>query len=225
MLLQLLQPEPNWHLLDVATGAGHTALTMAPYVKRVDVVDLTPAMLIKTRQLSRSRGNANLAATLANGNRLPWPDASLDAITCRLALHHFTDAPQAVAGWFRALRPGGKLGLTDNIIANDIEIANEYNRFETIRDPSHFWVWPLAHLETMLTEVGFHVLDALELTKEFEFDGWADRQRVTPENKAILINMLRHPSPGLRKWLVPRFEAQGVYFTLREVVIVAHKPI
>ena len=225
ILSRLLGLQPDWSVLDVATGAGHTALMMAPFVERVSVVDLTPAMLAKALQLAADRGYADVQAVLAGGERLPWPDSHLDAVTCRLALHHFSDIRQAMADWFRVLRPGGQLGLTDNVIANDIEVATEYNAFEILRDPSHHWVGPLACLEATLREVGFEVLESVELTKEFEFHEWADRQRVPPADKSRLMEMLRRASPGLRDWLRPRWEEQTAHFHLREVVILARKPL
>ena len=40
-LVELTQPRPDWHVLDVATGAGHTAYAFAPHVKRVWATDIT----------------------------------------------------------------------------------------------------------------------------------------------------------------------------------------
>jgi protein-L-isoaspartate O-methyltransferase len=34
-LVELVDPKPSWRVLDVATGAGHTALAFAPRVARV----------------------------------------------------------------------------------------------------------------------------------------------------------------------------------------------
>ena len=34
-LIELVQPQPDWLMLDVATGGGHTALKFAPLVKKV----------------------------------------------------------------------------------------------------------------------------------------------------------------------------------------------
>lgn len=42
ILLRLLEPQPDMHVLDVATGAGHTASAVAPHVRLVTAVDLTP---------------------------------------------------------------------------------------------------------------------------------------------------------------------------------------
>jgi ubiquinone/menaquinone biosynthesis C-methylase UbiE len=44
-LVEITQPQPDWIVLDVATGGGHTALKFAPYVAQVIATDLTPNML------------------------------------------------------------------------------------------------------------------------------------------------------------------------------------
>jgi protein-L-isoaspartate O-methyltransferase len=40
-LVELTQPQPEWRVLDVATGAGHTAFAFAPFVREVTAVDIT----------------------------------------------------------------------------------------------------------------------------------------------------------------------------------------
>ena len=42
-------------MLDLAAGAGWTALTFAPRITRVDVTDLTPQMLAAAQKLNRTR--------------------------------------------------------------------------------------------------------------------------------------------------------------------------
>ncbi|MCZ7669472.1 MAG: hypothetical protein M5U34_20985 [Chloroflexi bacterium] len=56
-LLELLTPQPDWRVLDVATGGGHTAFTLAPHVRQVVATDITPEMLVNT---ARGRGRTRL---------------------------------------------------------------------------------------------------------------------------------------------------------------------
>ena len=44
-LVGIVNPQPDWVMLDVATGGGHTALRFDPLVKRIVAMDITPAML------------------------------------------------------------------------------------------------------------------------------------------------------------------------------------
>jgi ubiquinone/menaquinone biosynthesis C-methylase UbiE len=39
--VELIQPQIDWRVLDVATGAGHLALTFAPHVAQVVASDIT----------------------------------------------------------------------------------------------------------------------------------------------------------------------------------------
>ena len=71
-------------MLDVATGAGHTALAFAPHVAKVTATDITEEMLAETRKLAESRGLANVKTLTANAEDLPFPDASFDLVVCRL---------------------------------------------------------------------------------------------------------------------------------------------
>lgn len=44
-VVELVAPQPHWHALDIATGAGHMGLAFAPHVARVVATDITtPAM-------------------------------------------------------------------------------------------------------------------------------------------------------------------------------------
>lgn len=44
-VIAVAAPQPDWVVLDVATGTGHTALALAPRVRAVVGIDLTPEML------------------------------------------------------------------------------------------------------------------------------------------------------------------------------------
>ena len=43
-LVAIAQPQPDWTVLDVATGGGHTALRFARHVAQVTASDLTERM-------------------------------------------------------------------------------------------------------------------------------------------------------------------------------------
>ncbi len=44
-LFEIVSPHPDWVVLDVATGGGHTALRFAPLVEWVVAIDIAPAIL------------------------------------------------------------------------------------------------------------------------------------------------------------------------------------
>ena len=51
-LVALVDPQHHWRVLDVATGAGHTALALAPHVEHVVASDITAEMLAEAGKLA-----------------------------------------------------------------------------------------------------------------------------------------------------------------------------
>jgi len=221
VLAELIKPQPDWQALDVATGAGHTALLFAPKVAHMIATDLTEAMLAKTAELAAQRGLTNLETQYADAESLPFDDASFDLVTCRIAFHHFPNPRQAVAEFARVLKPGGLLGFTDNITVPEKQAAGYYNAYEKLRDPSHNWVYPLVRLEAMFEQASLTVQATRQLSKEMEFHQWADRMRVSPESKDKLLEMMRHLPEALQPLFAPRWADGTMYFTLHEGVIIA----
>lgn len=223
VLLELVEPRQEWRVLDIATGAGHTALAFAPRVTHVTASDLTAQMLAKTAELAAARGVKNVETRLADAESLPFDDATLDLVTCRLAFHHFPEPQRALSECDRVLKPGGVLGFTDNITVADPQAAAYYNAYETLRDPSHHCVYSLAGLQQMMDAAGFAIRATRELSKEFEFHNWADRQHVSDPDKDELLRMMREIPEELQPLFAPRWADGTLYFSLWEVVIVAVK--
>lgn len=209
--------------LDIATGAGHTAIALAPHVGRMVATDVTEQMLEKTRELATAAGASNVETAYAAAGDLPFDDAAFDLATCRLAFHHFEDQSRAAAEMARVLRPGGIFGFTDNLTVQDPTAAEFYNAYERLRDPSHNRVLSLANLIGLLEEAGFVVQYFRRLSKEFDFHPWADRQRVGPEGKQALLAMMKEAPAALLPIFAPRWERETMYFSLWEAVIVAAK--
>src|SRR5256884_9066167 len=88
-LVELVEPQKSWHVLDVATGAGHTAYAFAPHVARVWATDITEEMLALVRDEIAKRKLANVRVAYAKAEMLPFEDESFELVTCRIAPHHF----------------------------------------------------------------------------------------------------------------------------------------
>jgi SAM-dependent methyltransferase len=223
VLLDAIPTEPGWHALDVATGAGHTALAFAPRVNQMIAFDLTPEMLGTAAKLARERALPHFETRLGDAESLPFADESFDLVTCRLAFHHFPNQEDAFREMARVLRVGGWFGFTDNFVVEDPDGAKFYNDYERLRDPSHHEVLPLSALTALAEAQGLALRSTHRLTKEFEFQDWADRQRVSADDKDKLLAMLRAVPTAVQPLLAPRFADGTAYFSLWEVVLTAQK--
>ncbi len=223
LLLKWAQPHPNWRALDIATGAGHTALAFAPHVASVVATDITEPMLQKTRELARQKELSNIQTIYAEAESLPFDDRTFDLVTCRLAMHHFSDAESALLEMSRVLKPDGRLGFTDNVTVSDANAAKYYNRYERIRDPSHRLVESLEQLLSRIDQAGFALEKSQVLQEEFEFESWAERQNVSADDKATLLTMMQSVPPELKTLFATRWADETMYFRLWEAVVVAKK--
>lgn len=221
-LVELVQPKPSWRLLDVATGAGHTALAFAPHVAKVTASDITDEMLAEARKLAAERGAGNVKTARAKAEDLPFPDMSFDLVTCRLAAHHFEKPRAFVAEAFRVLMPCGVLAVVDNISPAEPEIARAYNHFEKLRDPSHGRCLGLAEWIALLADTGFTVAHSEHMDQPIEFAPWTKRMRCDAPTVTRLKDLLGEEP--LRSYLRPREGDAGLAFTLQEAIIVARKP-
>ena len=223
-LVEAVQPRADWEAIDIATGPGHTALAFAPKVKHIIASDVTPEMLKVARGLAAKRGVTNVSFAEMAAEKLPFPDASFDLVTCRTAPHHFADVRAFVTEVARVLRPGGVFGLVDNISPDDPEAAALHNEFEKLRDPCHGRCLSEKEWLSLIAGAGLLVRHSEILTKDIELEGWAGRMQASPEAMENLRAILRGASGGLRDFLQPQERADNIDFVLMESLIVAEKP-
>ena len=103
--------------LDVAGGTGDLAAGMSQQVGDnglVILTDINAAMLAEGRDAMTDRGIvANVRYSLANAERLPFPDSSFDCVTIGFGLRNVTDKAAALRSMQRVLKPGGQLMILE----------------------------------------------------------------------------------------------------------------
>lgn len=221
-LIELVNPQSDWKVLDVATGAGHTALAFAPYVAKVIATDVTPEMLEKTAVLAQERNINNLSVQEADAEALPFPDAHFDCVTCRIAPHHFPRIDQFIREAVRVLKSGGVLAVVDNVVPVG-EAGDIVNAFEKLRDPSHGRCLSIAQWEANFTQAGLKIVHSETLEKTMEFEWWA--RRMTNDDALVeqIKTMLLNTEGDARNFLQPSV-AEPLTFRLVEGVFVGKRP-
>jgi ubiquinone/menaquinone biosynthesis C-methylase UbiE len=198
LLVEWLHPQPDWHCLDIATGGGHVAKTLAPSVARVVASDLTPAMLHAARRHLRDAGCHNVDFVIADAENLPFLEETFDAVTCRIAPHHFPNPDRFVAEAARVLKPGGKLLLIDNVAPEDAECAAFLNTLEKLRDPSHVRCPSVREWEAWLSGAGLRVVRSRPRRKRMEFMPWVRRMATSDHHVAAVEAFVRTAPEGVR---------------------------
>jgi SAM-dependent methyltransferase len=92
-------------VLDFGCGHGMAAVVLARRGARVTAFDLSPGYLTEARRRAAANGVA-ITFTQADGERLPFADASFSAVWGNAVLHHL-DLGVAARELRRVLRPGG----------------------------------------------------------------------------------------------------------------------
>lgn len=227
-LVALAEPQPADSVLDIATGAGHTALAFAPHVREVVAYDLTEPMLAETAANAAARGLANVVTRQGPAEELPFPDAAFDIVTVRLASHHFADNALAVREMARIAKPGGRVVVVDNYGPEDGALDDQLQHIEKLRDPSHVRSYRLSLWRKFLLDAGLAIQREItdhytEGRRGMDFEDWVRRSQTPPERVAQLRTLFHDASPQLRDLLQIEIEGEIIHFRLPQVTFIARK--
>ncbi len=110
-LVDYAQPRPGMQVLDLASGTGEPAISLASRLGahgHVTALDLSADLLEIATQRARSRGLKNFTSRQSDAHSLPFPDNSFDLATSRFGVMFFRDPVLALRDLLRVLRPGAR---------------------------------------------------------------------------------------------------------------------
>src|SRR6202051_488528 len=110
-LVEYAQLRPGMQVLDLASGTGEPAISLASRVGangHVTALDLSADLLEIAAQRARTRGLKNFTTQRADAHSLPFPDSSFDLATSRFGVMFFRDPVLALRELRRVLRPAAR---------------------------------------------------------------------------------------------------------------------
>ncbi len=110
-LVEYAQPAPGMQVLDLASGSGEPAISLASRVGRhghVTALDLSADLLEIAGKRARARELNNFTTQQADAHSLPFPDDSFDLATSRFGVMFFRDPRLAFRELRRVLRPAAR---------------------------------------------------------------------------------------------------------------------
>jgi len=100
------------HVLDAGCGGGGMPLSFADEASFVVGIDLVNRFGAAGVTLAKDRGIRNLDFVQADGQRLPFADASFDWVFSHAVIEHVADAQRYLHECARVLKPGGSMYLS-----------------------------------------------------------------------------------------------------------------
>jgi SAM-dependent methyltransferase len=109
--VEYAQPAPGMRVLDLASGTGEPAISLASCVGEhghVTAIDLSGELLKIAAERARARGLRNFTTQPADAHSLPFPEDSFDLATSRFGVMFFANPIFALGELRRVLRPGAR---------------------------------------------------------------------------------------------------------------------
>jgi demethylmenaquinone methyltransferase/2-methoxy-6-polyprenyl-1,4-benzoquinol methylase len=113
-LVEWLNPQPGWRVLDVAGGTGDIAFRVAVAVRRrggaadITVCDINAEMVGEGIARAAAKDEHTIEWIVGDAEALPVPSVSMDAYTIAFGIRNVTHIDRALAEAARVLKPGGR---------------------------------------------------------------------------------------------------------------------
>lgn len=203
-LLQALDTQAGDKVLDVGTGTGELALTLARTLDgEVDVtgIDAAEGMINVAQQKAQLENLAGVQFEAMQDAVLRYPDEHFDGLLCQFGVMLFEFPVQGMKEMYRVLRPGGHYSLAVWSTAETMRTL--YWSYEVFKNKiqSEFHP-PLAKvtslgdggaMEQLLLEAGYENFNIETRTMNYQFDSFEEYWKVLEDSDIFKIQFKALP--------------------------------
>lgn len=114
-LLARVDPKIRERCLDIATGPGEPAMSIARMVGpdgKVTGIDLSEKMVELATRIAKGRRIPNVEFRVMDAEKMDFPDETFDLVTSRFGFQIFTNPESVAREAHRVLGPKGRIGVT-----------------------------------------------------------------------------------------------------------------
>lgn len=152
LLMEKVEVGPEMRVADIGCGTGYLTKVLAEKAKEVVAVDASGEMLHVAQREMEKADLANIRFLSGEAEELPLGDEDFDLVFANMLLHHLGDPGEALREFYRILKPGGQVILTD---------VEEHRHTWVKQEKSDLWLgFHPEELKEWLQESGFMQAEA-----------------------------------------------------------------
>lgn len=182
-LLDALDAQAGEYILDVASGTGEPALTLARRMGndiKVLGIDAAPGMARVAQSKVEKEGLSNISFQTMPAENMGFADETFDRILCRFGVMLFEDSLQGLKEMYRVLKKDGRFSLA--VWSTPETMLTMYWTYEVFKNrvPEDYYpplskvtsLGPPGVMEDFLVEAGFNNFNIERKTIHYEFESF-----------------------------------------------------
>jgi ubiquinone/menaquinone biosynthesis C-methylase UbiE len=165
-LLRYLNLPEGATIVDICCGTGLQTQLLAQFASRVVGIDIDQKKIRDARwHLRNSKYQGRVCFSVGQAENIPLPGRIADAVVCLCSVEHLSDPLIAVREIVRILKPGGKLYMTADSLANvtDSQLKLRHQSMYKV-----YCYYDITTLEHLLTEGGLQVKHVFSILRSEE---------------------------------------------------------
>ncbi|HNB22673.1 MAG TPA: class I SAM-dependent methyltransferase [Candidatus Melainabacteria bacterium] len=223
-VVDLLNPAPGAHVLDLATHHGDTAIALANVGCIVTAIDSSQKALQKCNHVLQEKKISNVTTMLMDAENLTFEEAKFDGATCRMAMHHFDDVPEALRQIAKVLKENAPVIIGDAISPDNRALGDFLMKIGRLRDETFKTLFTVDDWKQLLHENGLRLVDHKLIKDTRDATKWLERSPLSDEQKERIHKAFNESSQETKDYLQAKIaEGKIVEFTDDKILIKAVK--